>query len=97
VLNETLVNYFRRGTNGNKGPSLGMTNIIQCQLCKSKEHVASTCPRFIDLRPRCAKCGGGHKIDNCGFKCYFCLGMGHTKDRYRKKNHKFPSTVANFL
>ncbi len=28
VFNETLVNYFGQGTNGNKGPSLGMTSII---------------------------------------------------------------------
>ncbi len=27
-FNETLVKYFGQGTHGNKGPSLGMTNII---------------------------------------------------------------------
>ncbi len=74
-----------------------MTNIIQCQRCKSEEHIAFACPKFTDFLPRCAKCGGGHKTDDYGFKCYFCLGMGHTKDRCWKKNGKGPSACENFL
>ncbi len=74
-----------------------MTNIIQCQLCNSKEHIASTCPIHIDLRPRCAKCGGGHKTNNCGLKFFFCSGMGHTKNRRWKKNGKGPFASTNFL
>jgi hypothetical protein len=59
VFNDTLVNYFGHGTNGKKGLSLGMTSIIQCQLCRLEEHITSTCCKFINLRQRCAKCGGG--------------------------------------
>ncbi len=40
---------------------------------------------------------GGHKIDNCSVKCFFCLGMGHTKDRRWKKIGKGPSAFTNFL
>ncbi len=74
-----------------------MTSIIQCQLCKSKEHIASACPRLTNLRPRCAKCGGGHQTNNCGIKCFLYSNMGHTKNRCWKKNDKGPSTSANFL
>ncbi len=74
-----------------------MTNIIQCQRCKLEEHITYACFKLIDLRPRCAKCGGGHKTYNCGLKCSFCLGMGHTKDRCSKKNGKGPPACANFL
>jgi hypothetical protein len=28
-------------------------------------------PKLTNLRPKCAKCGGGHKTDNCGLKCFF--------------------------
>ncbi len=97
MLNETLVNYFGRRTNGNKGPIQGMISVIQCQYCKLEKHITSTSPKLTYLRPRCAKCGGGHNINNCNLKCYFCLGMGHTKDRCWKKNGKGPSACANFL
>jgi len=78
VLNETLVNYFGRRIDGKVVPTLGKNNTIQCQICKSKKKITFACPKFINLRPKCAKCGGGHKIENCILKCYFCSGMGHT-------------------
>ncbi len=59
--------------------------------------MTSTCPRFTDLKPRCAKCGVGHKTDNCSLKCSFCLGMGHTKKKYWKKNGRGPYVSVNFL
>jgi len=40
---------------------------------------------------------GGHNINNCDVKCFFCLGMGHTKGRCWKKNGKGPFACANFL
>ncbi len=43
LLNDILINYFGQRTNGKKGPSLGMTSIIQCQLCRAKEHIMFTC------------------------------------------------------
>ncbi len=51
----------------------------------------------MDIRPKCAKCEGGHKIDNYGLKCSFCLGLGHTKERYWKKSTKGLHATINFL
>jgi len=80
-LNEIFINFFRKGIDGKVGPNATfLTNSNCCQLCNSKEHVALTCPKLINTRPKCAKCGDGHKIDNCGLKCSFCFGLGHTKD-----------------
>jgi hypothetical protein len=57
----------------------------------------STCPKLVNLRPKCVKCGEGHKIKNYGLKLSFCLGMGHTKDKCWEKNGEGPSTFMNFL
>ncbi len=99
VLNETLINFFGKGTDGKVGPSSTFfVNINNCcQLCQSKEHTNSACPKLTDTRPKCAKCGGGHKIDNCGLKCSFCLGLGHTEERCWKKTTKGLLATTNFL
>ncbi len=68
-----------------------------CQLCHAKEHIASTCPKFVDTRPKCAKCGSGHKTDNCGLKCSFYFRLKHTKDRCWKKSAKGLCATINFL
>jgi hypothetical protein len=97
VFNDTLVNYFGRGTIGKISHNLGNSNTIQCQLCKSYEHIASTCLKLVDLGPKCTKCGGGHKIENYCLKCSFCLGMGHIEDSCSRKNGKGPFASVNFL
>jgi len=66
-------------------------------LCKSKEHIAFACPKLANLRPKCAKCGGGHKTKNCGLKHYFCSSMGHTKNKCWRKNDKGPSAFTKFF
>jgi predicted aspartyl protease len=40
-----------------------------------------------------------HRTENCGIKCAFCSGLGHSKDRCWKKskNGKSQSGAANFL
>ncbi len=43
-----------------------------------------TCPKLTNTRPKCAKCGDEHKIDNCGLKCSFCFGLGHMEDYARR-------------
>ncbi len=99
VLNETFINFFGKGTDGKARPSITFfanTNNC-CQLCHSKEHTTSTCPKFADTKLKCAKCGGGHKIDNCGLKCSICFGLGHTKDKCWKKSAKGFPTTTNFL
>jgi len=51
-----------------------------CQICKANDHIATICPRIGDLKPKCVKCDLPHKMDNCGVKCGYYFGMGHTKD-----------------
>jgi hypothetical protein len=51
----------------------------------------------VDTRPKCAKCGGGHKTDNCGLKCSFCFGLGYTEDKCWKKFTKGLFDTTNFL
>jgi hypothetical protein len=99
VLNETLINFFGKGIDGKVGPStsFSFSTHNRCQLCHLKEHTTSTCPKLADIRPKCAKYRGGHKTDNCGLKCYFCLGLGHTDKRCWKKSRKGLFATTNFL
>jgi hypothetical protein len=59
--------------------------------------MASTCFKLINKRPKCAKFGYGNKIDNCGLKCSFFFGLGHTKDQCWKKTTKGHAATTNFL
>jgi len=70
-----------------------------CQICKGGGHLATTCPKLNEARPKCAKCGMPHKIKNCGIKCTFCSRLGHSEDRCWKKpkDGKSQSGTTNFL
>jgi hypothetical protein len=83
LLNETLINFFGKGTNAKVGPntSFSFNTHNRCQLCRSEEHIALACPKLTDTRPKCAKCRGGHKTNNCGLKCSFCLRLRHMEER----------------
>jgi hypothetical protein len=98
-LNETLINFFGKGIGGKVGPSTTFSTTTNncCQLCRSKEHTTSTCLKLVNTRPKCAKCGSGHKTDNCGLKCSFYFGLRHTKDRCWKKPAKVLFATTNFL
>jgi len=55
------------------------------------------CPKHNDMRPKCNKCGG-HKAENCGIRCSFYNGMGHSEDRcWKKKNTKPSNSTSNYL
>jgi hypothetical protein len=98
-LNETLINFFGKGIDGKVGPSTNFSFNIhnRYQLCRSEEHTTSTCPKFANTRQKCAKCGSGHKTNNCGLKCSFCLGLGHTDEMCWKKFAKGLLATMNFL
>jgi len=98
ALNNTLINFFR-GSVPNSIPSSSSTLPEECQVCKGRDHIATTCPRLNEPRPKCAKCGMPHRTENCGVKCSFCSGLGHSEDRcWRKsKDAKSHSGAANFL
>ncbi len=83
----------------NSVPLSSSTLHRECQICKGKDHIATTCPRFIEPRPKCAKCGLPHRINNYGVKCSFSSGLGHSEDRCWKKPKDGRSNfgAANFL
>jgi hypothetical protein len=97
-LNNTLINFFKGGV-PNSIPSSSSTLFNECQICKGRDHIATTCPRLNEPRPKCAKCGMPHRTENCGVKCSFCSSLGHSKDRCWKKSKdgKSHSGAANFL
>jgi hypothetical protein len=99
VLNETLINFFGKGINGKVEPNttFSINTNNHCQLCRSKEHTTSACPKLADTRPKCAKCRGGHKNHNCGLKCFFCFGLGNIDERCWKKFAKGLLATTNFL
>jgi hypothetical protein len=98
ALNETLVNFFK-GTVRNPEASSSSTVIGGCQICKGGDHLATTCPRLNEARPKCAKCGMPHRTKNCGVNCTYCSGLGHYEDKCwkRPKDGTSHSGAANFL
>ncbi len=98
ALNNTLINFL----NGNV-PNLVATSTSTmfggCQICKGGDHIATTCPRLNEPWPKCAKCGMSHRTENCGIKCSFGSGLGHSEERCwkRPKDAKSHSGAANFL
>jgi hypothetical protein len=98
TLNDTLINFFKGGV-PNSTPSSSSIQFKECQVCKGKDHIATSCPRLNEPRPKCAKCGMLHRTENCGIKCSFCSGFGHSEDRCWKKSKdgKSYSGAANFL
>jgi len=79
ALNNTLVNFFKRNVpNSIASSSSTMSN--GCQIYKGGDHIATTCPRLNEPWPKCAKCGMFHRTENCGIKCSFCAGLGHSED-----------------
>ncbi len=98
ALNNTLINFFK-GTVHNLEASSSSTAFGGCQICKGGDHLATTCPRLNQARPKCAKCSMLHRTENCGIKCTFCSGLGHSEDKCWKKpkDGKSQSGAANFL
>jgi hypothetical protein len=98
ALNNTLINFFK-GAVPNPEASLSSTVFGGCQICKGGDHMVTTCPRLNEARPKCAKCKMLHRTENCGIKCSFYSGLGHSEDRCWKKpkDGKSQSGVANFL
>jgi len=84
TLNNTFINLFK-GNSHDPTSSSSSTIFGACQLCKGGDHMATTCPRLNEARPKCAKCNMPHRTENCGIKCTFCTGLGHSEDKCRKK------------
>ncbi len=67
-----------------------------CQLCNMVGHSAYMCSKLSD-RPKCGKCGKGHKTKNYGLKCFYCFGLGHIEERCWKKNGRRLVVVAYYF
>jgi hypothetical protein len=98
MLNETLIHFFREFGNKNGASASFSRSASRCQLCQAEDHTAVACPKHNDMRPKCNKCDGGHKVENYGIRCSFCNVIGHSEDRcWRKKNTKPFNFTANYL
>ncbi len=78
MLNEILIHVFRESGNNNVASASSFGSASRCQLCQAKDHTAVAYPKHNDMQPKCNKCGGGHRVENCGMRCSFCNGMGHS-------------------
>jgi hypothetical protein len=98
ALNNTLINFFK-GNSCDTASSSSSTVFGGYQLCKGGDHMATACPRLNEARPKCAKCNMPHRTENCGIKCTYYTGLGHSEDKCWKKpkEGKSPSGSANFL
>jgi len=98
ALNDTLVNLIKRNV-PNSIASSSSTMSSGCQICKGGDHIATACPRLNEPWSKCAKCGMSHRTENCGVKCSFCAGLGHSEDRCWKKpkDGRSHSGAANFV
>ncbi len=98
ALKSTLINFFK-GNGPISAPASSSNVLGVCQICQAGDHRATTCPRLNDARPKCAKCNMPHRTENCGIKCTFCTGLGHSEDRCWKKprDEKTHTGTANFV
>jgi hypothetical protein len=98
ALNNTLINFFK-GNSRDTASSSSSTVFGGCQLCKGGDHMATTCPRLNEARPKCAKCNMPHRTENCGIKCTYYTRLGHSEHKCWKKpkEGKSPSGAVNFL
>jgi hypothetical protein len=98
ALNDTLIN-FLKGNVSRPVTSSSSSMSARCQICKGGDHTAIACPRLNEPQSKCAKCGMPHRTENCGVKCSFCAGLGHSEDRCWKKlrDEKAHPGSTNFL
>jgi hypothetical protein len=98
VLNNTLINFFKRNSH-DPASSSSSTVFGGCQLCKGGDHMATACPRLNEARPKCAKCNMPHRTENYGIKYTFCTRLGHSENKCWKKPKDGKSTAGtvNFL
>jgi len=69
MLNETLIHFFRESGSRNGASASSFGNASKCQLCQVEDHTTVACQKHNDMRPKCSKCGGGHRAKNYGIRC----------------------------
>jgi hypothetical protein len=98
AFNDTLINFMKGNVPRPVASSSSNVSAV-CQICRGGDHTAMVCPRPNEARPKCAKCNMPHRTENCGVKCTFCAGLGHSEDRCWKKpkDGKTHPRSANYL
>jgi hypothetical protein len=61
VLNESLIHFFKEFSSRNVASASFFGSTSRCQLCQVNDHIVVVCLNHNDVRPKCSKCGGGHK------------------------------------
>jgi hypothetical protein len=82
LLNESLIHLLKRQVEiQNKSKTIPERSMSfnGCQICRVEDHMANDCPKYTTFKHKCLKCKGLHKTKNCGLKCNFCGGLGHTE------------------
>ncbi len=101
LLNEYLMNLLKRQTKIQTklgSTSIASTSFNGCQICKVDDHLIIECLKYTTSRPKCLKCGGLHRTENCGMRCSFCGGLGHIKECcWKKKDPKIGAVTMNCL
>jgi len=80
ALNNTIIYLFKGNSHDPKSSSSSAV-FGACQFCQGGDHMATACPRLNEARLKCAKCHMPHRTENCGIKCTFCAGLGHSEDK----------------
>lgn len=94
----TLIPFFGKNVGsklGSNPSAYGSSNT--CQLCRVEDHTTGACPIHTYMQQKCAKCGGGQRVGNCGLSCPFYNRFGHPEDKCQKKrDSKGLISVANY-
>jgi hypothetical protein len=89
ALNDSFIKKNKQGISLGHGiGSLNTTTFLVCQICNLIDHVVTICPKIGDLKLKCGKCSLPHKTKNYGFKCGYCVGMGHTEINVGRKGRR---------
>ncbi len=80
VLNNTLIDFFK-GSVPNPVSLSYSTMFEECQICRGRDHVATTCPRLNEARLRYAKCNMSYRTENSGSKHTFCAELGSPRTK----------------
>jgi hypothetical protein len=84
AFNDSLINFMKGNVSRPTTSSSSSLSGVY-QICKEGDHTVVTCPRRNEPRPKCARCGMPHRTENCGVKCSFYTGLGHSEDKCWKK------------
>jgi hypothetical protein len=98
VLNNALINFLEESV-PNPISSFSPAVLIECQICEGRDHIAMTCPRLNAPWPKCARCGGPHRITSCGMEHLHCSSLRHSEGMYWRRPNEGKSHMgeANFL